>query len=49
MGGSSLAPAVFAHLFSTLDNPLTLTVLDSTDPSTISTHSHAIDPARTLF
>jgi glucose-6-phosphate isomerase len=49
MGGSSLAPAVFAHLFSTLDNPLTLTVLDSTDPSTISTYSHAIDPARTLF
>ena len=49
MGGSSLAPAVFAHLFSTLDSPLTLTVLDSTDPSTISTYSHAIDPARTLF
>ena len=49
MGGSSLAPAVFAHLFSTLDNPLKLTVLDSTDPSTVSTYSHAIDPARTLF
>lgn len=49
MGGSSLAPAVFAHLFSTLDQPLKLTVLDSTDPNTINTYSHAIDPARTLF
>jgi glucose-6-phosphate isomerase len=49
MGGSSLAPAVFAHLFNTLDNPLKLTVLDSTDPSTVSTYTHLHPPAQTLF
>jgi glucose-6-phosphate isomerase len=50
MGGSSLAPAVFAHLpFSPSEQPLKLSVLDSTDPNTVSTYTHALDPARTLF
>jgi glucose-6-phosphate isomerase len=48
MGGSSLAPAVFAHLFSTLEHPLKLIVLDSTDPSTVSHYTHLLDPDRTL-
>ena len=49
MGGSSLAPAVFSHLFSTHESPLQLTVLDTTDPSTVSTYTHLLDPTRTLF
>jgi transaldolase/glucose-6-phosphate isomerase len=35
MGGSSLAPYVFQHIFPTNSEGLPLTVLDSTDPATI--------------
>jgi len=49
MGGSSLAPAVFAQLFNAVESPLQLTVLDSTNPHTISAYTHMLDPTRTLF
>ena len=47
MGGSSLAPEVFASVFSESSPPLT--IVDSTHPDTIAAISNSVDPARTLF
>jgi transaldolase/glucose-6-phosphate isomerase len=48
MGGSSLAPEVFASVFSGTGGP-TLTVLDSTHPDSIRRVADAVDPSTTLF
>lgn len=48
MGGSSLAPEVFASVFSEVDGPK-LTVLDSTHPDSVKRVADAVDPATTLF
>jgi transaldolase/glucose-6-phosphate isomerase len=48
MGGSSLAPLVFARTFSSQDG-LPLTVLDTTDPLTIKKIEKSIPLERTLF
>ncbi len=48
MGGSSLAPDVFAHAFSGGDG-LPLTVLDTTHPDAIFSVLERIDPDRTFF
>ena len=48
MGGSSLAPEVFASVFSDADGPR-LTVLDSTHPGSVMRVADAVDPATTLF
>ena len=48
MGGSSLAPEVFASVFRDADAPR-LTVLDSTHPAAVARVADAIDPATTLF
>ncbi|GMQ85789.1 MAG: hypothetical protein BMS9Abin07_1357 [Acidimicrobiia bacterium] len=47
MGGSSLAPEVFASVLASGSPPLT--ILDSTHPDSIAAVSDSIDPARTLF
>lgn len=47
MGGSSLAPEVFATTFGSGGRPLI--VLDSTDPDQVQAATSAIDPASTLF
>jgi len=47
MGGSSLAPEVFATTFNGAGRPLI--VLDSTDPDQVQAATAAIDPATTLF
>jgi transaldolase/glucose-6-phosphate isomerase len=49
MGGSSLAPEVFAQTFGRQNGRPALLVLDSTDPAQIRTIEAQIDPARTLF
>jgi len=49
MGGSSLAPEVFAKTFGSEPGWPTLSVLDSTDPSAVLRHAGMLDPARTLF
>jgi transaldolase / glucose-6-phosphate isomerase len=49
MGGSSLAPEVFAETFGHQDGHPELLILDSTDPAQIRTIESKIDPARTLF
>ena len=48
MGGSSLAPEVFASVFRDPDGPK-LTVLDSTHPDVVARVADAVDPASTLF
>ncbi len=48
MGGSSLAPEVFASVFSDIGGP-TLTVLDSTHPDSVQRAADAVDPSTTLF
>jgi transaldolase/glucose-6-phosphate isomerase len=48
MGGSSLAPEVFASVFSDTGGP-TLTVLDSTHPDSVKRVAEAVDPSTTLF
>ncbi|HKI86433.1 MAG TPA: hypothetical protein VKA53_06790 [Thermoanaerobaculia bacterium] len=48
MGGSSLAPDVFAHAFSAAAG-LPLTVLDTTHPDAVRAALERIDPARTFF
>ena len=48
MGGSSLAPEVFASVFSDAGGP-TLTVLDSTHPDSVRRVADAVDPTTTLF
>lgn len=49
MGGSSLAPFVFRRVFGVAAGSLDLSVLDSTDSSTILKYTHRINPAKTLF
>ena len=48
MGGSSLAPEVFATTFADVDG-LALSVLDSTDPGAVLAADAAHDPRRTLY
>ena len=49
MGGSSLAPDLFAKTFTTPEGYPKLSVLDSTDPGTIAAITEKIDPAKTIF
>ena len=49
MGGSSMAPEVFANTFGSAPGHPLLTVLDSTHPEAVRAVSAGIDPARTLF
>jgi transaldolase/glucose-6-phosphate isomerase len=49
MGGSSLAPDLFAHVFANPARGLQLEVLDSTHPAAVRAHQQRLDPARTLF
>jgi len=49
MGGSSLAPLVFARTFPRPPDGLPLTVLDTTDPATILAIEHEVPLAETLF
>jgi transaldolase / glucose-6-phosphate isomerase len=49
MGGSSLAPLTFAKTFGVGEKFLQLSVLDSTDPSTILAFSNGLDLEKTLF
>jgi len=49
MGGSSLAPETFARTFGVGESFLQLSVLDSTDPSTILAFANALDLEKTLF
>jgi len=49
MGGSSLAPDVFARTFGTADGWLELRVLDSTDPAAVAAIVDDLDPLATLF
>ncbi len=49
MGGSSLAPLTFARSFSTAQNALPLSVLDTTDPATILRIERSVPLAETLF
>jgi glucose-6-phosphate isomerase len=47
MGGSSLAPEVFARTFDS--GGIALRVLDSTHPAAVQSVADSLDPARTLF
>ena len=49
MGGSSLAPEVFARTFGSRPGYPTLLVLDSTHPDAVRAVDEQIDPARALF
>ena len=49
MGGSSLAPEVFAAVFGSAPGNPALTVLDSTHPDAVCRVAREIDPASTLF
>jgi len=49
MGGSSLAPEVFARAFRTGDGALELEVLDTTDPGTVAAAATRLDIDKTLF
>lgn len=49
MGGSSLAPEVFARLFGTGDGALELEVLDTTEPGTVAAAAARLDIDKTLF
>jgi transaldolase / glucose-6-phosphate isomerase len=49
MGGSSLAPEMFAKVFGGASHGLRLQVLDSTDPGAITHYAQTLDPAKTLF
>jgi glucose-6-phosphate isomerase len=49
MGGSSLAPEVFARTFGAKAGHPDLDVLDSTDPAAVQAASSRIDPSSTLF
>ena len=49
MGGSSLAPEVFARLFATRDSALELEVLDTTEPGTVAAATARLDLGKTLF
>ncbi|HYU33384.1 MAG TPA: hypothetical protein VEW48_14600 [Thermoanaerobaculia bacterium] len=49
MGGSSLAPEVFAHTFGSRAGFPELRVLDTTHPDAVELASQGVDPAKTLF
>jgi glucose-6-phosphate isomerase len=49
MGGSSLAPEMFARTYGTAKGALDLTVLDTTHPATIARVEASLDLAHTLF
>jgi transaldolase/glucose-6-phosphate isomerase len=49
MGGSSLAPEVFARTFGIADGWLDLRVLDSTDPASVAATVDDLDPLATLW
>jgi transaldolase/glucose-6-phosphate isomerase len=49
MGGSSLAPEVFAKTFGSVPGHPELAVLDSTDPAAVVRLAGRIDPSKTLF
>lgn len=49
MGGSSLAPELFARTFPLKDGFLHLQVLDSTDPGAVRSIEQSLDISRTLF
>lgn len=49
MGGSSLAPEVFARIFPTAPGGLDLEVLDTTEPGAVAAAGARLDPASTLF
>lgn len=49
MGGSSLAPELYAQTFGSAPGQPRLTILDSTDPEAVAAVRQQIDPARTLF
>lgn len=49
MGGSSLAPDLFAHVFDGSSRGLHLEVLDSTHPEAVRAVQERLDPVRTLF
>ncbi len=49
MGGSSLAPDVFARLFPAAPGSLALEVLDTTEPGAVAAAAARLDPGRTLF
>ena len=49
MGGSSLAPEVFAKTFGPATDGLELAVLDSTDPSAVLAFDQRLDPAKTVY
>ncbi|MGD0018843.1 MAG: glucose-6-phosphate isomerase [Candidatus Limnocylindrales bacterium] len=49
MGGSSLAPALLAHVFGTAPGAIPVRVLDSTDPAAVAATLDDLDPTRTLF
>jgi transaldolase/glucose-6-phosphate isomerase len=49
MGGSSLAPQVYAQTFGEHAEGLRIHVLDSTHPAQVLAVERAVDPARTLF
>ncbi len=49
MGGSSLAPEVFARTFGVADGYLQLDVLDSTDPDAVLAYADKLDVSKTLF
>lgn len=49
MGGSSLAPEVFAKIFGTKEGYLNLSVLDSTHPDAVSEMMTKYDPSETIY
>lgn len=49
MGGSSLAPALLAHVFGTAEAVVPVRVLDSTDPEAVAATLNDLDPLATLF
>lgn len=49
MGGSSLAPEVFARVFPRKEGHLALDVLDTTEPGTVRDFAAGLDLERTLF
>ncbi len=49
MGGSSLAPEVYAHLFGLEPGALDLEVLDTTEPESVAAAAGRLAPEKTLF
>ena len=49
MGGSSLAPELFANVFGSGSDGLNLAILDSTDPGTVLVQAQRLDLRHTLF